>query len=61
VGRAADSQCGEYDARGRADFLKIAQKLAIQPRVVTFSLDDANKALVAVKDETEDGSAVIVM
>ena len=46
------------DAR---DFLKIAQELAIQPRVVTFSLDDANKALVAVKDETEAGSAVIVM
>jgi alcohol dehydrogenase, propanol-preferring len=46
------------DAR---DFLKIAQELAIKPRVVTFSLDDANKALVAVKDETEAGSAVIVM
>ena len=43
------------------DFLKIAQKLAIQPRVVTFSLDDANQALVAVKDETQNGSAVIVM
>jgi propanol-preferring alcohol dehydrogenase len=43
------------------DFLKIAQELAIQPRVVTFSLDDANKALVAVKEETENGSAVIVM
>jgi propanol-preferring alcohol dehydrogenase len=43
------------------DFLKIAQKLAIQPRVQTFSLDDANKALIAVKDETQSGSAVIVM
>jgi propanol-preferring alcohol dehydrogenase len=43
------------------DFLKIAQELAIRPRVVTFSLDDVNKALVAVKDETENGSAVIVM
>ncbi|MGD0648462.1 MAG: zinc-dependent alcohol dehydrogenase family protein [Acidobacteriaceae bacterium] len=46
------------DAR---DFLKIAQELGIKPRVVTFSLDDANKALVAVKDETEAGSSVIVM
>ena len=46
------------DAR---DFLEIAQELAIKPRVVTFSLDDANKALVAVKDETEAGSSVIVM
>jgi propanol-preferring alcohol dehydrogenase len=43
------------------DFLKIAQKLAIQPQVVTFSLDDANRALLAVKDETQNGSAVIVM
>lgn len=43
------------------DFLKLAQKLAIQPRVVSFSLEDANKALVAVKNETENGSAVIVM
>ena len=43
------------------DFLKLAQKLAIQPRVATFSLDEANQALMAVKDETENGSAVIVM
>jgi len=42
------------------DFLKIAHDLNIQPRVSVFSLDDANKALLAVKNETEDGSAVIV-
>jgi propanol-preferring alcohol dehydrogenase len=46
------------DAR---DFLKIAVDLKVQPRVSVFSLDDANKALLAVKDETEDGSAVIVL
>jgi propanol-preferring alcohol dehydrogenase len=46
------------DAR---DFLKIAQELKIQPRVSKFSLEDANKALAAVKDETENGSAVIVI
>jgi propanol-preferring alcohol dehydrogenase len=45
------------DAR---DFLKIAGELKIRPRVVAFSLDDANQALVAVRDETENGSAVIV-
>jgi alcohol dehydrogenase, propanol-preferring len=45
------------DAR---DFLKIAHELKIRPRVNVFSLDDANKALLAVKDETESGSAVIV-
>ena len=43
------------------DFLKIAHDLKIQPKVSTFSLDDANKALLAVKDETESGSAVIVL
>lgn len=42
------------------DFLQIAHDLKIQPRVSVFSLDDANKALLAVKDETENGSAVIV-
>ena len=45
------------DAR---DFLSLASQLAIEPKVSTFSLDDANKALMSVKDETEDGSAVIV-
>jgi propanol-preferring alcohol dehydrogenase len=45
------------DAR---DFLKVAQELKLQPQVSVFSLADANQALVAVKDETEHGSAVIV-
>jgi propanol-preferring alcohol dehydrogenase len=45
------------DAR---DFLAIAQELRIRPQVVVFSLQDANKALLAVKEETERGSAVIV-
>jgi propanol-preferring alcohol dehydrogenase len=45
------------DAR---DFLKIAHDLKIRPEVTAFSLEDANKALLAVKEETADGSAVIV-
>jgi propanol-preferring alcohol dehydrogenase len=45
------------DAR---DFLKIAHDLKIRPEVTMFSLEDANKALLAVKEETADGSAVIV-
>ena len=45
------------DAR---DFLALAHKLIIEPRVSVFSLDQANQALMAVKDETENGSAVIV-
>ncbi len=45
------------DAR---DFLALAQELGIRPEVVVFPLSDANRALLAVKQETEDGSAVIV-
>jgi len=45
------------DAR---DFLGVAQALPIRPHVTSFSLEEANKALLAVKKETESGSAVIV-
>jgi propanol-preferring alcohol dehydrogenase len=45
------------DAR---DFLKTAHDIGIRPQVVAFSLADANRALLAVKQETELGSAVIV-
>ncbi len=45
------------DAR---DFLKIAHELKIRPKTVVFPLEDANLALLAVKEETEKGSAVIV-
>jgi propanol-preferring alcohol dehydrogenase len=45
------------DAR---DFLQIAHELKIAPRVSVFPLEDANRALLAVKDETENGSVVIV-
>jgi alcohol dehydrogenase, propanol-preferring len=45
------------DAR---DFLALARELTIRPQAVVFPLQDANKALLAVKNETEDGSAVIV-
>ncbi len=44
------------DAR---DFLEIAKELKIRPRVTSFALEDANQALLAVKQETEAGSAVI--
>jgi propanol-preferring alcohol dehydrogenase len=43
------------------DFLKIAHDLKIEPLVTSFTLEGANKALLAVKDETENGSAVIVL
>lgn len=42
------------------DFLKIAQDLTIRPQVRVFSLEDANKALGAVKAESEHGPAVLV-
>ena len=45
------------DAR---DFLKIAADIHIQPKVTLFSLDQANAALKAVKNDSIDGAAVIV-
>jgi propanol-preferring alcohol dehydrogenase len=45
------------DAR---DFLALAGQLAIRPRITTFPLANANDALLAVKDELESGSAVLV-
>jgi alcohol dehydrogenase, propanol-preferring len=45
------------DAR---DFLRIAAEIGIQPKVTVFSLDQANEALRAVKNDSIDGAAVIV-
>jgi alcohol dehydrogenase, propanol-preferring len=45
------------DAR---DFLKIAHDLNIRPQVTVYSLEDANHALLSVKEETGHGSVVIV-
>jgi propanol-preferring alcohol dehydrogenase len=45
------------DAR---DFLKVAADLNICPKTPVFSLDQANDAIAALREETEKGSAVIV-
>jgi propanol-preferring alcohol dehydrogenase len=45
------------DAR---DFLKLVAEIGIQPRVALFSLDEANAAIAAVRNETADGSVVII-
>ena len=45
------------DAR---DFLQLATELNIRPRANVFPLADANQALLAVRDETANGPAVIV-
>lgn len=46
------------DAR---DFLRLVGELDFRPAVSTFALEDANRALSAVKHETAIGSAVIVI
>jgi propanol-preferring alcohol dehydrogenase len=46
------------DAR---DFLAVAREAGLRPPVVPFPLEEANRALAAVKHETESGSAVIVL
>ncbi|HTH53840.1 MAG TPA: zinc-dependent alcohol dehydrogenase family protein [Edaphobacter sp.] len=45
------------DAR---DFLAVAAEIGIHPRVRTFTLDQANDALQAVKHETAEGPVVIL-
>jgi propanol-preferring alcohol dehydrogenase len=46
------------DAR---DFLQIAGGINLRPKVTAFSLDQANEALAAVKNDSIDGAAVIIM
>ncbi len=45
------------DAR---DFLDLAAKLQMKPRITTFTLDDANEALAAVRSDAVNGAAVIM-
>ena len=45
------------DAR---DFLQLAREIDLHPRVALFSLADANAAIKAVREETADGSVVII-
>jgi propanol-preferring alcohol dehydrogenase len=45
------------DAR---DFLAIAAKIGVEPKVTAFPLERANEALAAIKGDAVDGSAVIV-
>jgi alcohol dehydrogenase, propanol-preferring len=45
------------DAR---DFLALAAQINLHPKVTTFSLDQANEALIAVKNDAIDGAAVII-
>jgi alcohol dehydrogenase, propanol-preferring len=46
------------DAR---DFLEIAAKIGLKPRVTVFPLEQANEALLAVKKDRIDGAAVITL
>jgi len=46
------------DAR---DFLQLASEIGLKPRVTAFPLDQANEALLAVKEDSIDGAAVIVV
>ncbi len=45
------------DAR---DFLKIATEIKLHPKSTQFSLQQANEALLAIKNDSIDGAAVIV-
>jgi propanol-preferring alcohol dehydrogenase len=42
------------------DFLQLATEINLRPKVTIFPLDQANEALLAVKNDAIDGAAVIV-
>ena len=46
------------DAR---DFLQIAAEINLRPKITVFPLDRANEALVALKNDSIDGAAVIAL
>jgi propanol-preferring alcohol dehydrogenase len=46
------------DAR---DFLQIAAEINLRPKTTVFPLDQANEALAAVKSDSIDGAAVIIL
>jgi propanol-preferring alcohol dehydrogenase len=45
------------DAR---DFLALAARIGLRPRVTTFPLIQANEALLAIKNDAVDGAAVLI-
>lgn len=45
------------DAR---DFLQLASEIGLRPKVTVFRLDQANEALLALKNDAIDGAAVLV-
>jgi alcohol dehydrogenase, propanol-preferring len=46
------------DAR---DFLQLASEIGLRPQVTAFPLDQANEALLAVKEDSIDGAAAIIL
>lgn len=42
------------------DFLQIAAEIKLKPKVTSFPLEKANEALMAIKNDSIDGAAVIV-
>jgi propanol-preferring alcohol dehydrogenase len=41
------------------DFLALAAQIGLRPKVTVFSLDQANEALLALKNDAVDGAAVV--
>ena len=54
------AQRRQHDPRRRARFPGTGSDIGLRPKVTVFSLDQANEALMAVKNDAIDGAAVIV-
>jgi propanol-preferring alcohol dehydrogenase len=42
------------------DFLQLASEIGLRPKITVFRLDQANEALLALKNDAIDGAAVVV-
>jgi propanol-preferring alcohol dehydrogenase len=45
--------------RDARDFLEVASRIGLQPRAVSFPLDQTNEALLAIQSDAIDGAAVV--
>jgi alcohol dehydrogenase, propanol-preferring len=43
-----------------SDFLQLASEIGLRPKITVFHLDQANEALLALKNDAIDGAAVLV-
>ena len=59
LSRARGAQRGQQYAAGCAEFLELAAEVPVRTEVQTFALEQANQALLALKQSRIDGAGVL--